>query len=199
MDAVLDDFLKQVLTLSMHDPDGIRLHLQYALIQMRDTIRARTDLSGKEADQLHQNLILSLEKAGTTQEMIFSFKDALEKLLRLMQGPGELKSAYSMEKVRNHLDVHFREPLRVAKLARLVNVSAATLSRHFKKATGVGLENYLQALRMEEAKRLLRTGSLPVSQVAKSCGFKPGSHFARFFRRKMGQSPQEFRKKSQRS
>jgi len=70
-----------------------------------------------------------------------------------------------------------------------VNVSAATLSRHFKKATGVGLENYLQALRMEEAKRLLRTGSLPVSQVAKSCGFKPGSHFARFFRRKMGQSP----------
>ncbi len=198
MEAVLDEFLKQVLTLSMHDPDGIRLHLQYALIQMRDTIRAQGNLSEKEADQLHQNLVLSLEKAGTTQEMVFSFKDALEKLLRLMQGPGALKTAFSMEKVRDYLNEHFREPLRIAKLARLADVSTATLSRHFKKTAGMGLENYLQNLRLEEAKRLLKTGSLPVSQVAKSCGFKPGSHFARFFRRKTAQSPQQFRKKSQR-
>jgi len=55
---------------------------------MRDTIRARTDLSGKEADQLHQNLILSLEKAGTTQEMIFSFKDALGETLAAHARPG---------------------------------------------------------------------------------------------------------------
>jgi AraC-like DNA-binding protein len=199
IDPALDEYLKQVLTLSMQDPDGIRLHLQYGLIQMRDTIHARTDLNNAEADRFHRGLVLSLGKAGSTQEMVFAFKDALEKLLRLMEGTGALKTAFSIEKVRDYLDEHFREPLRTAKLARLAGVSASTLSRHFKKTAGVGLETYLQNLRLEEAKRLLKAGSLPVSQVAKTCGFKPGSHFARFFRRKTGQSPQEFRQRSQRS
>jgi AraC-like DNA-binding protein len=199
MEKVLDEFLKQVLTLSMHDPDGIRLHLQYALIQMREMIRTQGDLNERDGDQLHQSLVLSLEKAGTTQEMIFAFKDALEKLLRIMQGSGAQKAAFSMEKVRDYLDSHFGEPLRAVKLAQFAEVSVATLSRHFKKTMGMGLENYLQNLRLEEAKRLLKTGSLPVSQITKTCGFKSGSYFARLFRQKTGLSPQQFRDRSQRS
>jgi len=194
--ATLDGFLNQVLTLSMHDPEEIRWHLQYGLIQMKDAVEKRLFGGKEEASRLHENLVLSLEKAGTTQEMILSFKDALEKLLFLAQGGGALKTVISMEGVRDYLDQHFREPLRAKKIAKLVKISVATLSRHFKKTTGVGLETYLQNLRMEEAKRLLKTGSLPVFQVAQSCGFKSASHFNRFFRRKTGCTPEEFRKKS---
>ncbi len=194
--ATLDGFLNQVLTLSMHNPEEIRWHLQYGLIQMKEAVEKRLFAGKGEASRLHENLVLTLEKAGTTQEMILSFKDASEKLLFLAQGGGALKSAISMERVRDYLDQHFREPLRAEKIAKLVDISVATLSRHFKKSMGVGLETYLQNLRMEEAKRLLKTGSLPVFQIAQSCGFKSASHFNRFFRRKIGCSPEEFRKKS---
>ncbi len=194
--SALDGFLNQVLTLSMHNPEEIRWHLQYGLIQMKDAVEKRLFAGKEEASKLHENLVLSLEKAGTTQEIILAFKDALEKLLFLAQGGVALKTAFSMERVRDYLDQHFREPLRAEKIAKLADVSVATLSRHFKKSAGVGLEIYLQNLRIEEAKRLLKTGSLPVFQVAQSCGFKSASHFARFFRRKTGSSPEEFRKKS---
>jgi AraC-like DNA-binding protein len=199
LEPALDQFLKQVLTLSLNDPEKIRLHLQYGLIRMGETVCARSTLSGQESAQLLEGMVHSMEKAGTTQEMVLAFKDTLEKLLRLTQGQGALQANFSMDKVKNYLDEHFDEPLRVAKLARLAGVSASTLSRWFKKATGLGLETYLQDLRLEKARRLLKTGSLPVEQIARACGFKPGSHFSRFFRRKTGQSPQQFREKSQRS
>jgi AraC-like DNA-binding protein len=196
LEVVLDGFLNQVLTLSIHNPEEIRWHLQYGLIQMKEAVEKRLFAGKEEASGLHEKLLLALEKAGTTQEMILAFKDAFEKLLFFAQGGGALTTAVSMERIRDYLDEHFREPLRAEKLAKLVNISVATLSRHFKKTTGVGFETYLQNSRIDEAKRLLKNGSLPIFQVAQSCGFKSASHFTRFFRQKIGCSPEEFRKKS---
>jgi AraC-like DNA-binding protein len=196
LEAILDSYLKQVLTISLNDPEQIRWHLQYGLIQMRDGIQNQPSFSEKNGIELHENLVLALGKAGTTQEMVLAFKDGLEKLLYLMQGANTLQDSYSIEKVRNYVADHFREPLPVSRLAKLAGTSVSTLSRRFQKATGVGLEKYLQNLRLEEAKQLLKTGNLSVAQIAKACGFKPGSHFARFFRKKTGVSPQQFRNKT---
>ncbi|HXL72468.1 MAG TPA: hypothetical protein VN963_02480, partial [bacterium] len=140
LEAILDSYLKQVLTLSLNDPEQVRWHLQYGLIQMRDVIRSRTHFLETEGIKLHENLVLSLEKAGTTQEMVLAFKDGLEKLLHLMQGAGALRYSYSVEKVRNYVVDHFRESLSISRLAKLAGVSISTLSRRFRKATGVGLE-----------------------------------------------------------
>jgi AraC-like DNA-binding protein len=199
LEAILDSYLKQVLTISLNDPEQIRWHLQYGLIQMRDGIENQPNFSEKSGIELHENLVLALGKAGTTQEMVLAFKDGLEKLLYLMQGANTLQDSYSIEKVRNYVADHFRETLPVSRLAKLAGTSVSTLSRRFQKATGVGLEKYLQNLRLEEAKQLLKTGNLSVAQIAKACGFKPGSHFARFFRKKTGVSPQQFRNKTRRT
>jgi len=199
LEAILDNYLKQVLTRSLNDPEQVRWHLQYGLIQMRDVIKNRPHFSAKEGVELHENLVLSLETAGTTQEMVLAFKDGLEKILYLMQGAGVLQDSYSIEKVRDYVVDHFKETLSIPRLAKWAGVSVSTLSRRFQKATGMGLEGYLQNLRLEEARRLLKTGNLPVAQIAKDCGFKSSSYFARFFRKKTGSSPQQFRKKTRRS
>ena len=193
MEPVLDGFLKQVLTLSFQNPEEIRLHLQYGLILLMESVRNRSDIGGRETRTLREGQVLSLERAGTTQEMILVFKEALEKILKLIQGAGLLQAAYSVEAIRNVLDSRFRERLRIPKLAKMAGVSPATLSRRFKKSTGMGMESYLQNLRLGEAKKLLKTGSLPISQVAKFCGFTSGSYFIRLFRNKVGTTPQKYR------
>lgn len=193
MEAVIDGFLKQVLTLSFQNPEEIRWHLQYGLLLLMEGIKNRTDVREKEARELHESLLQLLERAGTTQEMILAFKEALEKILKLIQGTGVLQASYSVEKIKDYLEGRFREPVRVAKLARLAKVSLSTLGRRFKKTTGVGLEAYLQNLRLSEARKLLKTGSLPISQIAQSCGFKSGSYFIRLFHKKFGITPQKYR------
>ena len=193
-----DRFLEKVLTLSFRDPEEIRWHLQYALIYIMEAVRQRSDLRDKEAEFLHQNLAKTLEAAITTQDLVLAFREALAKLSERTGGLDGLKATYSIERVRDHIDGHFKESLGIQKLAKIAGVSASTFSRRFKKLTGVGLESYLQERRLEEAKRLLRTGSLPVHQISRQCGFRSNSYFIQLFGKKTGLSPQRYRKKFQR-
>ena len=195
LEKTLDSFLKQVLTLSFQNPEEIRWHLQYGLVLLGEAIKDRTDLLKSETSAFVEGLILSLEKSGTVQEMVTTFKDALEKLMDLAQGRSHPQSVYSIGKIKDHLDEGFRGPLKISRLSKMSGISISTLSRRFKKTTGVGLKSYLQNLRLEEARRLLRTGNLPVNQVARACGFKSGSYFNRLFSQTAKSSPQEFRRK----
>ncbi len=195
MESVLDEFLREVLTLSFQNPEEIRWHLQYGLIHLVEAMKNLTDLGEKEMRAFYESLALSLDGTGTTQEMILAFKEAMEKFLKLTHGKGALAEAYSIQKIKDYTDRHFGESLRISRLAGMAKVSISTLSRRFKKNTGMGLENYLQNLRLEKARRLLKTGSLPVSQIAKTCGFGSSSYFIRLFRKKVGISPQKFRQK----
>jgi AraC-like DNA-binding protein len=193
MESVLDEFLREVLTLSFQNPEEIRWHLQYGLIHLVEAMKNLTDLGERETRSFYEGLALSLDGTGTTQEMILAFKEAMEKFLRLTHGKGALEEAASIGKIRSYADRHFRERLRISRLAGMARVSVSTLSRRFKKTTGVGMETYLQNLRLEEARRLLKTGNLPISQIAKASGFGSSSYFIRLFRKKTGFSPQKFR------
>lgn len=197
LEEILDGFLKQVLLLSFQNPDEIRWHLHYGLLQIGEVVKRRADLNWNEMPRMVEKLIQGLEGAATTQELILVFKDGLEQLVKLAQDPGQGRGFYALDKVREHLEKHFRSPVKIAKLAKLAGVSASTLSRRFKKTNGIGWEAYLQNLRLVEARRLLKSGSLAVSQIAKDCGFKSDSYFIRLFRKKNKISPGEFRKKAQ--
>jgi AraC-like DNA-binding protein len=194
-EVILEAFLKRTLMLSLGNPEETRWHFIYALQSLKETVRRRSLLPAKEASRFHEGLLSAMEKAGTTQEMVTTFRTALEKCLRLMQGGSDPGADRSIEKTRRFVGEHFRESIQTAKLAKKAGVSAATLSRWFKKSTGTGMELYVQNLRLEEAKRLLRTGSMPVSKVASSCGYGSSSYFTRFFKTKTGTTPQRYRQK----
>jgi YesN/AraC family two-component response regulator len=198
LEVLRDEFLQQVLTLSFQTPEETRWHLQYALMQLMETVKNRKSLGEREANHLYENLALAMERAGTTQEMVLAFQEALLKLSERMAGKETFLTAYSIERVRDYIDEHFREPLRIGRLAKIAKVSVSTFGRRFKKLTGVGLEPYLQNLRIAEAKRLLKTGNLPVFQVGRDNGFKSNSYFVQLFKKKTGLSPQKFRRKFQR-
>lgn len=194
MEEDLSGFLKEVLSESFHNPGEIRWHLYYGIVQAGEAVKGWAG-EGGDALELTARLASELEKSATTQEMILSFKDALGKLAAFVQDAGKKSEFNSTEKIREYLDRHFRKPIKISRLAKLAGVSSSTFSRRFKKANGVGLESHLQELRLNEARRLLRAGSLPVSRVAASCGFKSESYFVRLFRKKMQLSPGEYRKK----
>ena len=197
LEEILDGFLKQVLLLSFQNPDEIRWHLHYGLLQIGEVVKNRADLNWNEMPRMIERLIQVLEGSATTQEMVLSFKDGLEQLVKLAQDPGKIRGFYALDQVREHLEKHFQAPVKIAKLAKSAGVSSATLSRRFKKANGVGWEAYLQTLRLNEARRLLKSGSLPIAQIAKDCGFKSSSYFIRLFRKKNRVSPGLFRKRAQ--
>ena len=67
--------------------------------------------------------------------------------------------------------------------------------RRFLKATGLTALDYIHALRLEEAKRLLETDDRAVEAIANEVGYEDASFFGRLFRRKVGLTPAQYRQR----
>jgi transcriptional regulator GlxA family with amidase domain len=76
----------------------------------------------------------------------------------------------------------------------LSKIPERTLKRRFKAATGGTLIEYLQNLRIEEAKRLLESGQLPVDEISVAVSYDDASFFRRLFKRSTGLTPSQYRR-----
>ncbi len=84
----------------------------------------------------------------------------------------------------------------IAELAERLEVSQEYLTRCFCKYTGITPGKYLNRVRIENAKLLLRQGNHSVQFVSDACGFSNANYFARVFRGIVGMNPREYARAS---
>lgn len=82
----------------------------------------------------------------------------------------------------------------IGDLADRLGVSQEYLTRIFRKHVGLPPGKYLNQLKIEYAKLLLRQGEHTIAFVADACGFANGNYFARVFRNMVGLSPAQYMK-----
>ncbi|HMD01105.1 MAG TPA: AraC family transcriptional regulator, partial [Ferruginibacter sp.] len=87
---------------------------------------------------------------------------------------------------------HYKENISLQQLADLARLNPFHLVRLFKKSIGLSPYDYLLIVRAEEAKQLLRKGSM-VQDAASATGFYDSSHFNRVFCKIAATSPKSFR------
>lgn len=84
------------------------------------------------------------------------------------------------------------ENVEIKKLSEMLHVSEATLRRIFVSELGMPPKDYINSLRLERAKLLLRNGGVEVCEVARLCGFDDPSYFSRFFKKHTGKTPGKY-------
>jgi len=92
------------------------------------------------------------------------------------------------------LSENFLESDALHQLIEQVNIPERTLKRRFKAATGSSLIEYLQNLRIEEAKHLLESAQMPVDNISVAAGYEDPSFFRRLFKRSTGLTPSQYRR-----
>ncbi len=135
----------------------------------------------------------------------FELLSLMERLIHVRVSPWSTKSpkrheeslattrTSSIQIVVEYVKDHYQEPLNIADAARQVYLSPSHFSHLFKKETGVTFIEFVTAVRLDQAKKLLRTTNVPVEVIAQQTGFGTGSYFATTFRRLQGQSPRSYR------
>jgi len=113
-------------------------------------------------------------------------------IVRRLSGPMASVSARGGLSIRalgrafDCMERHLGGPLSLDDLARAACVSRFHFARLFRVSTGHSPMAYLQLLRVERAKELLREGRVPIADIALLLGFCDQSHFSRAFRRVTG-------------
>lgn len=84
---------------------------------------------------------------------------------------------------------NYREPLRVERLARLVNMGTSTFHRHFKEVTSLSPLQYHKRLRLYEAQRLMLTQNMDAAGAGLAVGYESPTQFSREYKRMFGEPP----------
>ncbi len=95
----------------------------------------------------------------------------------------------------HYIAAHYNEPLTLEMLARRASVSTSHYSRSFREATGYGFKEYLNMIRIGEARRLLLGTDESICNVAYACGFNDSNYFSTCFKSIHGESPVAFRRR----
>lgn len=99
--------------------------------------------------------------------------------------------------VKSYIAVHYAEDLSLESIADQVHLSPSYLSRLFKKKTAENLSAYIQNIRINEAKTLLRTTTLKTYEVGEHVGIGDPVYFSRIFKKVTGIKPKDYRSKIQ--
>lgn len=94
----------------------------------------------------------------------------------------------------NCLKDHFRQHEALQTAVGASRVPERTLKRRFRAATGLSLIDYVQNLRIEEAKRRLESSDTPIDEISGDVGYENPSFFRRLFKRRVGLTPGQYRR-----
>lgn len=102
-----------------------------------------------------------------------------------------------VSQIRDYIDRHLDEHLRLESIARAVHVSPSHCSRQFSKYAGMPISDFVAKRRMAKAVELLENTHMSVTDIAGNLGFSSSAYFASWFKNAMGLSPLQCRKRRQ--
>lgn len=95
--------------------------------------------------------------------------------------------------VKKYLSEHYRDDVKASEIAEWLKITPSYFSLLFKQSTGKSFKEYMNELRMEQAKHLLATTHEKVFEIANEVGYKDYKYFVSVFKSYTGMTPKEYR------
>ena len=107
--------------------------------------------------------------------------------------PEKASESGRIQKVKEFVNDHYSEQLKLSDLAELVGMNPVSFSRFFHQRTGRTLSEYIVDIRLGYAARKLVDSPKNISEICYECGFNNLSNFNRIFKARRNCTPREFR------
>lgn len=149
------------------------------------------------------DLVLALIEDDLGQLVALELARSLGLFVRRVSGQSQLSPHLAaapadpapIAELQHFIAANLGADLSVAALARHVIMSPRNLTRVFLQETGTTPAAYVEALRLDAARRALEETAAPVASIASACGFASAQRMRRVFLRRLGVTPSEFRRR----
>ncbi|MFE6074105.1 bifunctional transcriptional activator/DNA repair enzyme AdaA [Paenibacillus sp. NPDC057886] len=142
----------------------------------------------------------SCKSKAPNYENVFIFKNSEEALARHFRPCKRCKPTGErvpdqewISVVTDYIEHHFAEPLTLDILASVSHGSPYHLHRVFKRITGLTPVEYIQEKRVTEARKMLESTSLTVTDIGRQVGIANPAYFITVFRKHTGCTPANYR------
>ncbi len=166
----------------------------------RDVLHTYQDLRDILQEMTAEYILHAHRTRAAMDSLMLRLLDCLIEHYQLGQGQieaDENDTDARMRQMMQYIINHIHDEISLSDLANEMFVSTSTLSRIFKKNTGMYFADYVMRLRVRTSLGLLRTSEQNLTQIAMNCGFSTSAAFNRSFKKVTGMMPSEYRKQYQ--
>ena len=145
----------------------------------------------KLEEQLEKRIIEATSIAELKKLLVQHICENMEQLI------GDSKSNLSpaIRTAKIFIANNYKQDIGLGDVARVVNLSSVYFSGLFKKEMGENFVDYLNRVRIDAAKVLLKDVRNNIGEIAEQCGFSDTRYFAKIFKRSVGITPSDYRKR----
>lgn len=167
------------------------MHIQLMIFKILDEKYEPDDKKGESFIKECQNIIHN-DNAEESFRILKNVCIAISEQLPEQKGEVRIKSRIEDYILKNYSNMD----LSLNMLAEHIGMSYNYLSKIFKDVFGTNFVTYVTAVRLEEAKKLLKNTDLTVEQIAQNVGFGGSNSFIRIFKKYYNITPKQFKNRN---
>lgn len=187
----LFEWFRTIPSFTLHDA---KYYCYYLSNQCRDILDYYLEQNSRKSSGSVQNVVSRLFRAEELRDYYLQFFLNIAEMLRP-------KSIYAQDDVIENVQIYikhnYQKSLTQDFIASLFYLNRSYLSTLFKQKTGMKFIDYLNDIRIEKASEMLEHSDRKMYQISKAVGYDNPKYFFRIFKKKMGCSPEQYRKEKQ--
>lgn len=193
--ARLNDIFRHTENLTTVNMDYLH-HLYWSTILSINSIGVsvvRADHGKKDEVKDISKAYKHIEKCKNLQELNGMLKETALRVACKVNSFNHQSIKLFLRKAVDFLYEHYMEPVTLNEVAEYTFVSTSYISRMFKKCLGKNFVDFLNEIRIQKAKELLKDVRYKTYEVAEMVGIPDAHYFSRLFKRYEGVTPTEYR------
>ena len=188
----LDELVADVASATYGNEDGLRrIFIELTVLIMH----IASDI-GVDADEIlgHRDPYRAIMQMNNIGELIAWFKNLCEEMIAVIQYKKGKRTNRIVATARDHIEENYSDSnLCLISISEHVGLSSVYFSQLFHAETGVRLSEYINTVRIEKAKEMLRNSTLKIYEIAYKTGYNNPKYFNYVFKKQAGLSPNEYR------
>lgn len=150
--------------------------------------------SGKKLAYSELSGLYSLiEKCSNAKELNIMLEESALRVTQKVNSYNNKSMKLVLRKAIDYLYAHYNEQITLNEVSEYTFVSPYYISRMFKRETGKNFVDYLNEIRIEKAKEMLKDIRYKTYEIAEKVGIPDAHYFSRLFKKYVGMTPTEYR------
>lgn len=139
-----------------------------------------------------REICLKIDSVECLEKLYEYFQTHVRKLVLFISQHMEQNTKNLTDSICQYIHENYSKNLSLQEVSDVFSISTFYLSKCFKKVVGVTFKDYIIQIRIEEAKKLMSSTTMNVSEIAYSVGYTDPNYFSKSFKKIVGVSPKKF-------